>query len=206
MKKLSLLLFTISAMTVCCFGNTNVVKTGKKEAGKKNEKKAEKKVAPIKKAEKIKKNPIAVVETSMGTFKFKFFENKAPATCKSFIDLSKKGFYNGLIFHRIIPNFMIQGGCPDGTGKGGPGYNVKAEFNDIKHVPGTVSMARSRHPDSAGSQFFVCVASRRDLNRRYTGFGKVVEGYDVVEKISKVKTGAKDKPIKDVIIKKITIE
>jgi len=152
------------------------------------------------------KTSVAVVETSMGTFKFKFLENKAPGTCENFIDLTNKGFYNGLIFHRIIPNFMIQGGCPDGTGMGGPGYQIIAEFNDTKHVPGIVSMARSQHPDSAGSQFFVCTAAVPHLDGQYTAFGEVIEGYNVVDKIGKVQTGAMDKPLEDVVIEKITIE
>lgn len=196
MKKLNLILFAITAMTVCCFGNTNAAETAKQKVEKKTEKKVEPKT----------KKSIAVVETSMGTFKIKFLEDKAPATCKNFKDLSNKGFYNGLIFHRVIPGFMIQGGCPLGTGTGDPGYKIKAEFNDTKHVPGVVSMARSRNPDSAGSQFFVCVANTPHLDRQYTAFGKVIEGYDVVDKIGKVKTKRGDKPIKDVVIKKITIE
>jgi len=206
MKEIYLTLFAVTAMTICCFGNTNTVETGIKKAGKKVGKKSGEKVAQIKKTEQKKKNPIAVVETSMGTFKFKFFEEKAPATCKNFIDLSNKGFYNGLIFHRIIPGFMIQGGCPLGKGIGGPGYKIKAEFNDTKHLPGIVSMARSQHPDSAGSQFFVCVAPASYLDGKYTAFGEVIEGYDVVDKIGKVETGRNDKPIKDVIINKITIQ
>ncbi len=157
-------------------------------------------------ADSENKTSIAVVETSMGAFKFKFFEDKAPDTCKNFIDLTNKGFYNGLIFHRIIPDFMIQGGCPDGTGMGGPGYNINAEFNDTKHAPGIVSMARSQHPDSAGSQFFVCTAPAPHLDGQYTAFAEVIEGYDVVDKIGKVKTGPMDKPLEDVIINKITIE
>ncbi len=187
-------------MTICCFGNTNVVKTSVKKVEKKVEKKADKKI------ETKPKKSIAVVETSMGTFKIKFLEDKAPATCKNFITLTTNGFYNGLIFHRVIPGFMIQGGCPLGTGTGDRGYKIKAEFNDTKHVPGIVSMARSRHPDSAGSQFFVCVAPASHLDGSYTAFGKVIEGYDVVDKIGKVKTARGDKPIKDVVIKKITIE
>ena len=192
MKKLNLILFAITSMTICCFGNTNAVKTSIKKVEKKVEKKA--------------KKSIAVVETSMGTFKIKFLEDKAPATCENFKKLSNKGFYNGLIFHRVIPGFMIQGGCPLGTGTGDPGYKIKAEFNDTKHVPGVVSMARSRNPDSAGSQFFVCTAKASHLDGSYTAFGKVIEGYDVVDKIGKVKTARGDKPIKDVVIKKITIE
>ncbi len=200
MKKLNLILFAITTMTICCFGNTNVVKTSIKKVEKKVEKKANKKV------EKENKSQIAVVETSMGTFKIKFLEDKAPATCENFITLTTNGFYNGLIFHRVIPNFMIQGGCPLGTGTGDAGYKIKAEFNDTKHVPGVVSMARSRNPDSAGSQFFVCTGTPSHLNGKYTAFGKVIEGYDVVDKIGKVKTAPGDKPIKDVVIKKITIE
>ena len=152
------------------------------------------------------KKEIAVIETNLGTIKFEFLKDKAPKTCENFIKLAKKGFYDGLIFHRVIPNFMIQGGCPDGTGMGGPGYHIKAEFNDTKHVPGIVSMARSMNPDSAGSQFFICVATCPHLDRQYTAFGKVIEGYDVVEKISKVKTQPGDKPVEPVIMKKITIE
>ena len=156
--------------------------------------------------EKKSKDEIAVIETSMGTIKFKFLEDKAPKTCENFIKLTEKGFYNGTIFHRVIPNFMIQGGDPDGTGMGGPGYNIKAEFNDTKHVPGIVSMARSMDPDSAGSQFFICVAAVPHLDGQYTAFGEVIEGYDVVDKISKVKTLPGDKPVEPVVMKKVTIE
>ncbi len=152
------------------------------------------------------KDSVVVVETSMGTFKLKLFADKAPETCENFIKLATEGFYDGLIFHRIIPNFMIQGGCPDGTGMGGPGYQIKAEFNDTKHTPGVISMARSQHPDSAGSQFFVCTAAASHLDGQYTAFGEVIENYDVVDKIGKVQTGNQDKPIEDVIIKKITIK
>ena len=174
-----------------------------KEAKTKNKetKKPEKKMT-----EEKKKDQIAVIETNMGTIKFKFLEDKAPKTCENFIKLTEKGFYNGTIFHRVIPNFMIQGGDPDGTGMGGPGYHIKAEFNDTKHVPGIVSMARSMDPDSAGSQFFICVAAVPHLDGQYTAFGEVIEGYDVVEKISKVKTLPGDKPVEPVVMKKVTIE
>ena len=156
--------------------------------------------------EEKSKDQIAVIETNMGTIKFKFLKDKAPKTCENFIKLTEKGFYDGTIFHRVIPNFMIQGGDPEGTGTGGPGYHIKAEFNDTKHVPGIVSMARSMDPDSAGSQFFICVAAVPHLDGQYTAFGKVIEGYDVVEKISKVKTLPGDKPVEPVIMKKVTIE
>ena len=154
------------------------------------------------------KEQIAVVETSQGSFKIKFFKDKAPKTCENFITLAKKGYYNGLCFHRVIAGFMIQGGCPKGDGTGGPGYTIKAEFNDTKHVPGIVSMARSNDPNSAGSQFFICVASPSHLDGQYTAFGKVIEGYDVVEKIGNVKCGGPQgsTPVEKVVIKKITIE
>jgi len=167
----------------------------------KETKKTEKKMT-----EEKSKDQIAVIETNMGTIKFKFLKDKAPKTCENFIKLTEKGFYDGTIFHRVIPNFMIQGGDPEGTGTGGPGYHIKAEFNDTKHVPGIVSMARSMDPDSAGSQFFICVAAVPHLDGQYTAFGKVIEGYDVVEKISKVKTLPGDKPVEPVIMKKVTIE
>ena len=152
------------------------------------------------------KDQIAVIETSMGTFKFKFLKDKAPNTCDNFIKLAEKGYYDGLIYHRVIPNFMIQGGCPDGKGTGGPGYSIKAEFNDVKHLPGIVSMARSADPDSAGSQFFICIAPVSHLDGQYTAFGEVIEGYDVVDKIGKVKTLPGDRPVEPVIMKKVTIE
>jgi len=147
----------------------------------------------------------ATVETSLGTFSFVFLTDKAPNTCDNFIKLAKKGFYDGLIFHRVIPDFMIQGGCPQGTGTGDAGYKIKAEFNDTTHVPGIVSMARSSDPNSAGSQFFVCVAVCPWLDRQYTAFGKVVDGQAIVDKISKVPRGAGDRPTTPVLIKKVTI-
>lgn len=129
---------------------------------------------------------IAEIHTKKGVMKIKFFEKDAPNTVKNFIDLANKGFYNGLTFHRVIPNFVIQGGCPKGDGTGGPGWNIKAEFNDRQHVPGVLSMARSAHPDSAGSQFFVCLTREhcQHLDREYTAFGKVTKGMDVIEKIA----------------------
>lgn len=162
----------------------------------------------------------AVLETSMGTITFKFLYDKAPNTCENFIKLAKKGFYDNLTFHRVIDKFMIQGGCPNSKvdekgnrvgkgipGTGDPGYKLKAEFNDKKHVPGIVSMARSMHPDSAGSQFFICVNTVPHLDKQYTAFGQVTKGYDVVEKISKVKTDPRNNmPEKPVIIKKVTLK
>jgi peptidyl-prolyl cis-trans isomerase B (cyclophilin B) len=127
---------------------------------------------------------IAVIETTKGVIKFKFYQADAPLTCKNFIDLTNKGFYNGLTFHRVEPNFVIQGGDPNGNGTGGPGYTIKAEFNKNKHLEGTVAMARAQDPNSAGSQFYICLAPAPFLDNNYTVFGQVTEGLDVVHKIA----------------------
>ena len=152
-------------------------------------------------------NSIAVFETTQGTFKVEVFEDKAPITAKNFIDLINKGFYDGVIFHRVIPEFMIQGGDPDGRGTGGPGYTIEDEFGEgLKHdVPGILSMANSG-PNSGGSQFFITVAATPWLDGKHAIFGKVIEGYDVIEKIENVKTGFADKPDEDVVMNKVTIQ
>lgn len=152
------------------------------------------------------KEMVAVVETNMGTFSFKFYPEDAPQTVASFKKLANKGFYDGLIFHRVIAGFMMQGGDPTGTGTGGPGYTIKAEFNKHSHVAGTVSMARSGDPDSAGSQFFVCLAAASHLDGQYTVFGQVIDGMDVVDAIGKTKTDRGDRPIEEVVMKKVTIQ
>jgi cyclophilin family peptidyl-prolyl cis-trans isomerase len=126
----------------------------------------------------------ATLETSKGIIKFKFYPQEAPQTVANFIDLAQKGFYNGLTFHRREEGFVIQGGDPNGNGTGGPGYNIKAEFNDHKHIAGTVAMARAADPDSAGSQFYICLAPAPFLDHQYTVFGQVVSGMDVVQKIA----------------------
>ena len=132
--------------------------------------------------------PTATVETDLGTFTVELWNDVAPNHAENFLKLTRKGFYDGLAFHRILPGFVIQGGCPRGDGTGGPGWTVKAEFNDRKHEPGVLSMARSADPNSAGSQFFVCLTREncQHLDRQYTAFGKVTEGMDVVKKIAAV--------------------
>lgn len=152
-------------------------------------------------------NRIATFDTSQGIFKVQLFEDKAPLTTKNFIDLVNKGFYNGLIFHRVIDGFMIQGGDPQGNGTGGPGYSIKDEFNpDLKHdSAGILSMANAG-PNTGGSQFFITLEPTPWLNNHHAVFGKVVEGLDVVQAIGKVKTDSNDKPLQDVVIKKITVE
>ncbi len=152
-------------------------------------------------------NRIAVFETNMGTFEIELFEDKAPKTTKNFIDLAEKGFYNGLIFHRVIDGFMIQGGDPEGTGMGDPGYTIKDEFHkDLKHdSEGILSMANAG-PDTGGSQFFITLAKTPWLDGHHAVFGKVIKGMDVVKKIGKVETGAQDRPINKVIMEKVTIK
>ena len=151
-------------------------------------------------------NRIAEFHTSKGNFKIELFEDKAPLTTKNFIKLVNDGFYNGLIFHRVIQDFMIQGGCPEGTGRGGPGYTIRDEFHpDLKHdCEGILSMANAG-PNTGGSQFFITVAPTPWLDRHHSVFGKVVEGLDVVMNISKVNKDGRDKPTENVIINKITL-
>jgi peptidyl-prolyl cis-trans isomerase B (cyclophilin B) len=127
------------------------------------------------------------------TIDIAFYPEDAPKTVQNFVTLAKKGFYNGLKFHRVVPDFVVQGGCPKGDGTGGPGYTIPAEFNAKKHVRGTVAMARSQHPDSAGSQFYITLAPAHFLDGKYTVFGKVVSGMDLVDQI---KVGDKMKSVK----------
>ena len=159
------------------------------------------------------KNPIVTFMMENGdVIKAELYPDIAPNTVNNFISLIKKGFYDGLIFHRVIKNFMIQGGDPQGTGMGGPGYAIKGEFNlngfknDLKHERGVLSMARSFMPDSAGSQFFIMHKDSPHLDGQYAGFGKVIEGMDVVDKIAETKTDRQDRPKEDVRIKKASVE
>lgn len=125
----------------------------------------------------------ARVTTKHGDIVFKFYADDAPVTVAAFIKLARAGFYDGLTFHRVEPGFVVQGGCPEGTGRGGPGYNLREEFNKNKHVQGTVAMARAQSPNSAGSQFYICLEPAPFLDRQYTVFGQVTEGFDRVQKI-----------------------
>ena len=154
--------------------------------------------------------PTAVIETKFGSITIEFFDDKAPGHVKNFLDLTRKGFYDGTTFHRVIPGFMIQGGCPntkkypDDKGKhgtGGPGYNINAEFNSTKHARGIVSMARASDPNSAGCQFFIVVKDSNFLDNRYTAFGKVTDGMDVADKIVAVKRDPRDNPFERVEMK-----
>ena len=200
MKKMLILavtfLFCLTAVTGCAG-------PGSKTAEKTEPVKADTSLPP---ADPNKKNSLAVFETSMGTFKVELFEDKAPRTAQNFISLVNKGFYNGLIFHRVIDGFMIQGGDPKGNGTGGPGYVIPDEFHkDLKHTgAGILSMANAG-PNSGGSQFFITLDATPWLDGKHAIFGKVVEGLDVVKAIGKVKTGAQDRPQTDVVMKKVTI-
>jgi len=159
------------------------------------------------------KLPIVTFEFENGdVVKAELYPEIAPITVNNFISLINKNFYDGKIFHRVIEGFMIQGGCPNGNGMGGPGYSIKGEFsgngikNDLKHDAGVLSMARSMSPNSAGSQFFIMHKKSPHLDGQYTAFGKVIEGLDVVDKIAKSKKDRTDKPIQEVKLKKVTIE
>ncbi len=147
------------------------------------------------------------IDTTQGTIVLDLLPEHAPNHCKNMIGLSKTGFYDDLIFHRIIEGFMIQGGCPDGTGMGGPGYNVDAEFNSLTHEPGVLSMARSSDPNSAGSQFFICLDNHAHLDGSYTAFGRTADeaSLEVVRTIGAVATGAQDRPVDEVKINTVTV-
>ena len=158
-------------------------------------------------------NPIVTIEMENGDImKAELYPEIAPNTVNNFISLIIKGYYDGVIFHRVIPGFMIQGGDPDGTGMGGPGYSIKGEFshngfqNDLKHTPGVLSMARTMIPDSAGSQFFIMHETSPHLDGEYAAFGKVIEGLEVVDKIARVKTDYSDRPMEEQKMAKVTVE
>ena len=158
-------------------------------------------------------NPIVTITMEDGgVMKLELYPEIAPNTVNNFISLVKKGFYNGLIFHRVISGFMIQGGCPDGRGTGGPGYSIKGEFsgngfaNDLKHSRGVLSMARSMRPDSAGSQFFIMHWDSPHLDGQYAAFGKLIDGEDVLDNIALTKTGWGDKPVQPQVMKTVTVE
>lgn len=158
-------------------------------------------------------NPIITIKMNNNKIiKIELYPEVAPNTVKNYISLVKKGFYNGLIFHRVIPGFMIQGGCPNGNGMGGPGYSIKGEFkangfnNELKHTEGVLSMARTMQPDSAGSQFFIMVDNAPHLDGQYAAFGKVIEGIDVVKDIVKVDRDFRDKPLENQVMETVTVD
>ncbi len=158
-------------------------------------------------------NPIITIEMENGgIIRAELYPEIAPITVENFVKLTKQGFYDGLIFHRVIKGFMIQGGDPTGTGMGGPGHTIKGEFrmngvvNNIKHERGVLSMARSMMPNSAGSQFFIMHKTSPHLDGQYAAFGRVIEGIEVVDEIANTKTGAQDRPVSEQRMKKVTVE
>ena len=161
----------------------------------------------------MKKNAVVTIEMESGNkIQAELYEHIAPNTVRNFISLVKSGFYNGLIFHRVIPGFMIQGGCPEGSGMGGPGYSIKGEFsmnghtNNLKHERGVLSMARSMNPDSAGSQFFIMTANSPHLDGQYASFGRVISGMEEVDSIVSAQRDHMDKPLEPQRIKEMSVE
>ena len=158
-------------------------------------------------------NPIVTIEMESGDkIQIELYPEVAPNTVSNFIDLVEHNFYDGLIFHRVINGFMIQGGCPDGTGMGGPGYSIAGEFsqngfkNELKHTAGVISMARAMHPDSAGSQFFIMHKDAPHLDGAYAAFGKVIDGMDIVNKIATIDTDYSDRPTEPQVMKTVTVD
>lgn len=158
-------------------------------------------------------NPVVTITMKSGdVMKLELYPDVAPISVNNFISLVKHNFYDGLIFHRVIRGFMIQGGCPDGTGMGGPGYSIKGEFaangveNNLKHTEGVLSMARAMHPDSAGSQFFIMHKNSPHLDGSYAAFGKVIEGMDVVNKIAETATDYNDRPLEPQVIETVVVD
>ena len=157
-------------------------------------------------------NPIVTIQTHQGTIQVELYPDVAPNTVNNFISLVQKGFYNSTIFHRVIPGFMIQGGDPEGTGMGGPGYSIKGEFaangfaNNLKHTAGVISMARAQNPDSAGSQFFIMVEDAPHLDGQYAAFGKVTQGLEVAQAIVSAPRDWHDRPREDQVMETVTVE
>ena len=157
------------------------------------------------------KEELVEIDTTLGNIVVRLAPDRAPITVKNFLTYVREGFYKDTIFHRVIPGFMIQGGCPDGNGMGGPGYSIEGEFamngfnNDLKHERGVLSMARSMNPNSAGSQFFIMVDAAPHLDGQYAAFGKIIEGMDAADKIVAQPTNAMDKPDEPQVMKKVTI-
>lgn len=210
LKRLAILcLIAFSFSLTACGAKTNENASGGTSSIKNKDNTA---AMPLEKG-KNDKNPIVTIEMEDGgKIKLELYPETAPNTVRNFVTLVQKGFYDGLIFHRVIPGFMIQGGDPKGTGIGGPGYSIKGEFtsngftNNLKHERGVISMARSSSPNSAGSQFFIMVKATPSLDGQYASFGKVTEGMEEVDKIVSIKRDENDKPITDVKMKKVTVE
>lgn len=194
-------------------GTACAKKEGEQQQSQQNEQNQEQQSITPFKPDPNKKYPIVTIEMENGKkMKLELYPETAPNTVNNFISLVKKGFYNGLTFHRVIPDFMIQGGDPNGNGSGGPGYAIKGEFvangvnNYLLHDRGVLSMARTDDPNSAGSQFFIMVAKTTSLDGQYAAFGKVIEGMDVADEIVNAERDANDKPLKPQVMKEVTVD
>ncbi len=201
------LIMTSLVLVGCATSKSNTNKTAE------NDTKSSSESSETNSSEANKSLPLATISVEgYGVIEAELYPEIAPNTVNNFIDLANKGFYNNLTFHRIIKDFMIQGGDPKGDGTGGPGYSIEGEFtsngfaNSLKHTKGVLSMARSQDPNSAGSQFFIMTKEAPHLDGEYAAFGKVISGLDVLEKIENVKTSSNDKPKEDVVIKSITVD
>ena len=209
-KYLKLILITVLMSSLVLVGCGNTTSSNKEDSDTSAAKSESNDTDSTKKNEYL---PVATITVDgYGVIEAELYPELAPNTVDNFIDLANKGFYNNLKFHRIIKDFMIQGGDPKGDGTGGPGYSIEGEFtsngfaNSLKHTKGVLSMARSQDPNSAGSQYFIMTKEASHLDGDYAAFGKVISGLDVVEKIENVKTVSKDAPKEDVIIKSITVD
>ncbi len=213
-KKLTLLSMILLVIFISGCGKASAPKTGTEtQQNPGTAAKSDNKPDPSYKSQYSGKKPIVTIEMENGSkIIAELYPDIAPKTVDNFISLIQKNFYNGLIFHRVIPNFMIQGGDPNGIGTGGPGYSIPGEFtsngfkNDLKHTRGVLSMARSQAPNSAGSQFFIMVKDTASLDGDYASFGKVIEGMEVVDNIVNTKRGQNDKPLEPQKMKKVTVE
>jgi peptidyl-prolyl cis-trans isomerase B (cyclophilin B) len=205
MKKLFILSIALVFFLIGC-GKKEEAQTQKTQEQPEQAAKTEteKEAKPISQEPLVRdKNPIVVIETNYGPIELELFWKETPKTAENLLKLTLSGFYNGLTFHRIIPNFVIQGGDPAGNGSGGPGYSIPFEKADTKHLRGSLGMARSQDPNSAGSQFYICLRPLPNLDGNYVVFGKVISGMDVVDKIAAVPTGPGDMPKEKVIMTKV---
>jgi peptidyl-prolyl cis-trans isomerase B (cyclophilin B) len=214
-RRITTLLFVLMVIfsSLGCGAQTNTTSQGSNNTSQSSSSPATKPTPDTTPATSAKNNPVVTITMADGgQIKAELYPTIAPNTVKNYISLIKKGFYNGLTFHRVIPGFMIQGGDPNGTGTGGPGYSIKGEFtnngfkNDLKHERGVLSMARTQDPNSAGSQFFIMVASAPSLDNDYAAFGKVTSGMDVVDKIVNTPRDQADKPLQNQVMKTVTVD
>lgn len=212
MKKVFLLLLAMVMMTGSCLAASGNASGNERTTSVQDGQAVKDVHKDVHKGDKKMVNRIAVFETNLGNFSVELFEDETPITTENFIDLAEKGFYDGVIFHRVIDGFMIQGGDPEGTGMGGAKDKIKGEFlmngvpNDLRHERGVISMARAQNPNSASSQFFICHKDSFFLDGQYAAFGRVVDGMDAVDEIAGVQTDYSDRPLTECKMKRVFVE